>query len=147
MVRTMPVRSLATILAASLLLAGCARWEPRWSGPATFERACPLTRAPRVTDFAPAGVRGAYHFVIQGATDAQRAGFILRSARAGFRLMLMTVQMDSVDTMFGTGLAVLRDQHAVDKEFRAACRLGSGPIYLTHVRHNPAGQTGDVRLR
>ena len=148
MLRIMQIRSLPPLLAASLLLTGCARWEPqRGPGLATFDRACPLARAPRVDDFGAAGVRGAYHFVTQGATSDDRAGFIRRADETGFRLMLMTIQMNGVDTLFAAGPGVLHDQHAVDEEFRAACRLGLGPIYLTHARYNPAAENGPVRVR
>ena len=148
MLRIMQIRSLPPLLAASLLLTGCARWEPqRGPGLATFDRACPLARAPRVDDFGAAGVRGAYHFVTQGATSDDLGALARRAAAARFRLAPITVEMNGVDTMFGAGPGVLHDQHAIDAEFGAACRLGSGPIYLTHVRYNPAQENGPVRVR
>ena len=111
MMRTMQVRNLLIFLAGSLVLTGCARWQPQHGpGPTRFDRACPLARAPRVADFGPAGVRGAYHFVVQGATSDDLAGLTRRTAAAGFRLGLLTVEMNGVDTMFAAGPGVLRDQ-------------------------------------
>src|SRR5438105_668002 len=104
----MQVRRLATLLAGSLLLAGCARWQPqRGPGPATFDRACPLARAPLVTDFGPEGVRGAYHFVTQGASGDELGVLRRRAEAAGFRFAFMTIQMNGVDTVFGAGPGVL----------------------------------------
>ena len=60
----------------------------------------------------------------------------------------MTVQMNGVDTVFGTGPGVLHDQHAVDEEFRAACGLGLGPIYPRRMcRASRAAEDGPVRVR
>lgn len=144
----MPWRMFALLLAVGTGLAGCARWQPqRTPGPVAFDRACPLARAPRVTDFGPAGLRAAYHFVTQGATGDELGGLIRRTDAAGFRLALITVQINGADTVFAAGPGVLRDQRAVDEEFRTACRLGLGPIYLTHVRYNPAARDGPVRVR
>ncbi len=144
----MQVRNLALILAGSLILAGCVRWEPsRRPGRVTFDRACPLRLAPRVEAFGEQGVRAVYHFVVDRAADAALGTFLTAAGAAGFNVMPVTVEMDSTDTRFVHGPAVLRDQRAVDREFRAACALGGGRIYLTHVRHNPAGQAGDIRLR
>jgi hypothetical protein len=144
----MQVRNIAILLGASLSLAGCARWHPqRTPGLATFDRACPLARAPRVAEFGPAGVRGAYHFVIQGATSEDLEGLARRANAAGFRFALLTIEMNGVDTKFAGGPGRLHDQHGVDEEFRAACRLGRGPVYLTHVRYNPAEENGPVRVR
>ena len=41
------------------------------------------------------------------------------------------------------GMAGLRSQREVDAEFQAACRLGRGHVYLTHVRYDMVQQEGD----
>jgi hypothetical protein len=143
----MQARLLATILAGSATLTGCARWEPsRRPGPVTFERACPLRLAPRVEAFGGTGVRAVYHFAVGGAGDALSA-FLRAAGTAGFNVAPVMVEINGTDTLIVHGPAVLRDQRAVDREFRAACALGRGRIYLAHVRHNPAGQPGDIRVR
>jgi hypothetical protein len=144
----MQVRTLAPILAGSLILAGCARWEPSHRpGPVTFDRACPLRRAPRVEAFGETGVRAVYHFAVGGAASDVLGAFLSAAEATGFSVVPVMVEMNGTDTLIVRGSAVLRDQRAVDREFRAACGLGAGPVYLTHVRHNPAGQAGDVRVR
>ena len=144
----MPARTLATILAGSLILTGCARWEPSHRpGPVTFDRACPLRRAPAVETFGETGVRAVYHFAASGASEAERGAFIHATDGAGFNVVPVMVEMNGIDTLIVQGAAVLRDQRAVDREFGAACALRQRHIYLTHVRHNPAGQPGALRVR
>jgi len=106
-----------------------------------------LRRAPAVEAFGETGVRAVYHFVVGGAQGHALRDFLSVAQAGSFAIMPMTIQMDGVDTMFVHGRAALHDQNAVDREFRTACALGGGGIYLTHVRHNPAVATGDIRVR
>src|SRR5689334_10845879 len=116
MLPPMPVRSLAIILAGSLVLTGCARWEPSHRrGPVTFERACPLRRAPRVVAFGEAGVRGVYHFAVGGAPEAALGAFLRASQRGGFRVAPVMINLNGTDTLVVWGRAVLHDQRAVDR--------------------------------
>jgi len=145
----MRTRLLAMAILCATALCGCTpRWRPETSGPVSFTPACPQRRAPAVTEFGAAGVRAAYNFVTDRASDGD-LGILLRQSRAlGFGLAPMTVNLNGHDTMFATGPAVLHDQREVDAEFQAACRLGHGRIYLTHVRYNPADANGPgVRVR
>jgi hypothetical protein len=140
----MQIRSLAFLLVGSLVLTGCTRWEPQQgTGPVVFDRACPLRRAPQVATIGVAGVRGVYHFAVGGASDAERGAFLHAAEAGGFRVALVTININGTDTLFAWGRAVLHDQRSVDREFRAACGLGAGRIYLTHVRHNPPGRPGE----
>ena len=144
----MRTKSLAMIAAAAAAcLGGCARWQPQTSGQVVLTRACPLARAPSVAEFGRAGLSGIYHFVTQDASRDELGALIHNADAAGFRLMLLTVNLNGKDTVFAWGAAVLRSQRDVDAEFGIACRMGQGHIYLTHVRYNPAGQTGNVRAR
>ena len=144
----MPRRSLTLILASTLILAGCVRWEPSHRpGPVAFDRACPLRRAPRVEAFGEAGVRAVYHFAAGRASSEALGAFIHAADTTGFNVVPIMVEMNGTDTLIVQGLAVLRDQAAVDREFRASCRLGRERIYLSHVRHNPAVPAGPVRVR
>jgi hypothetical protein len=144
----MQLRSLVTILAACVILVGCARWEPsRRPGPVAFDRACPLRRAPRVESFGETGVRAVYHFAAGRPAEGALRAFIHAADTTGFNVVPIMVEMNGTDTLIVQGLATLRDQAAVDREFRAACGLGRGRIYLTHVRHNPAVPAGNVRVR
>jgi hypothetical protein len=136
--------------AAASLLGGCAtRWEPQaGEGPVTFEHACSGRVAPAVADFGRAGVRAAYHFVTQGASDVERGALSRRAALQGFGVAPITVNLNGLDTVFVTGPNILRTQSEVDAQFVAACGLGRGPIYLTHVRHNSADSDGEqVRVK
>jgi hypothetical protein len=135
------------IAAAAACLGGCARWQPQTSGHVVLTRACPLARAPNVADFGRAGLRGVYHFVTQDASSDELGALVRNTEAAGFNLMLLTVNLNGKDTVFARGPAVLRNQRDVDAEFGAACRMGQGHVYLTHVRYNPAGEAGDVRVR
>lgn len=141
-------RMLATSLAFAILLSGCAaRWQSE-KGPVSLTEACPQRRALRVEVFGDAGLHAVYNFVTQGASDTDLAAFLRRGRKKGFDLMLMTVNINGLDTTFATGPLVLRSQEQVDAEFEAACRLGVGPIYLTHVQYNPADENGpSVRVR
>jgi hypothetical protein len=144
----MQVRVLITILAGSLTLAGCARWQPSHRpGPVTFDRACPLRLAPRVEAFGATGVRSVYHFALGAAADPALGEFLSAAGAAGFNVVPVMVEMNGIDTLIVHGPAMLHDQRAVDREFRAACGLGRGRIFLAHVHHNPAGRAGDVRVR
>jgi hypothetical protein len=111
----------------------------------TFERACPLRRAPLVDAFGAAGLRGVYHFAVPDAPGAELDAFFRAAATGGFRVVPMMININGVDTLVVSGRAALHDQRAVDQEFRAACELGAGHIYLTHVRHDPPGQPGEAQ--
>lgn len=139
--------TLSIICAA--LLGGCTtRWHPEAHGPLTLVPACPNRRAPNVPDFGAAGVRAAYHFVTEGASGDDLGALIQHARAQGFGLAMMTVNINGRDTVLATGPAVLHDQREVDAEFNIACHLGRGPIYLTHVRYNPAdSDQRQVRVR
>jgi hypothetical protein len=144
----MQLRSLATILAGSAILACCARWEPTHRpGPVTFDHVCPLRRAPRVAAFGEAGVRAVYHFAVQDAPEAALNEFVRASQVRGFRVAPVMVNLNGTDTLVIWGRAVLHDQRAVDREFRDICRLSAGRVYLTQVRHNPPGRPEENRVR
>jgi hypothetical protein len=143
----MQARTLA-LLAGSLILAGCARWAPQHgAGRARLSHACPLQRAPLVAAFGDAGVRAVYHFAAGGASHDELGAFIHVADTSGFNVVPVMVEMNGTDTLIVQGLAVLHDQQAVDREFAAACRLRQQHIYLSHVRHDPAGRTGSLRVR
>jgi len=135
------------LTAAIAALSGCARWQPETGARPSFARACPHTRAPAVTDFGAAGLRGIYHFVTQDASNDELDALIQGTRTHGFTLMLMTVNLNGRDTVFAHGAVILRSQRQVDAEFTAACQLGAGRVYLTHVRYNSADETGPVRAR
>ena len=126
---------------------GCARWQPDMGARPSFAHACSLTRAPEVTDFGPAGLHAVYHFVTQDASNDDLGALIRGTEARGFALMLMTVNLNGRDTVFAHGAGVLRSQSEVDAEFEVACRIGTGRVYLTHVRYNPADEPGAVRAR
>jgi hypothetical protein len=139
---------LAVIAVAAACLGGCVfRWQPQATGRVVMTRACTWNRAPNVADFGPAGVRGAYSFATQNASDAELGALIRNTGAGGFSLALVIANLNGRDAMFAQGPAALRSQREVDREFRTACRLGQGRVYLTHVRYNPARQAGDVRVR
>ena len=140
-------RHLLIVVAGITALSGCARWQPDTGARPSFAHACPLTRAPEVTDFGPAGLRAIYHFVTQDASDDELGALIRGTSAAGFELMFMTVNLNGRDTVFANGAGVLHSQREVDTEFAVACRIGMGRVYLTHVRYNPAGEPGPVRAR
>jgi hypothetical protein len=148
----MPV---ATICARALILmlpvtalGGCARWEPESRGPVQLVRACPLQRAPAVGELGDKGLRGAYHFVIQDAADDDLTGFLAASEAEGFKVILLTLNINGKDTVFAMGPDVLMSQAHVDAEFDVACALGRGKVYLTHVRYDPPDPAaGPVRVR
>lgn len=140
----------ALVLLAAMSLAGCARWEAQSEpGPLEFTRACPLKRAPEVTEFGASGVSGAYHFVIQDADKEDLAAFLESARTAKFNVALMTIEIDGLDTLVAQGPGVLRTQSEVDREFDAGCGIGHGKVYLTHVRYDPYDpqNAGYVRVR
>jgi hypothetical protein len=146
----MHARLLTLPIVCATLLGGCAlRWHPQTGpGPATFGPACPGRRAPAVADFGAAGIRGAYHFVIDHASRGDLGALVRGAGAQGFGLAPLTVNINGHDTVFAIGPAVLHDQAEVDAEFQIACRLGRGRIYLTHVRYNPAdSHSPEVRVR
>lgn len=132
-------RLLTASVACAVLLTGCTtRWQPETHGPVKLTEACPLRRAPVVHDFGTAGLRGVYHFVTDNASDRDILRLIDQTEEQGFALILHTLTINGRDTVFAQGPGVLHNQSAVDSEFRSACRLGGGGIYLTHVRYNVA---------
>ncbi len=138
----------ASILALSLILAGCARWAPQHGpGRARLSHACPVQRAPLVTVFGDAGVRAVYHFAAGGASHDELGAFIHMADTGGFNVVPVMVEMNGTDTLIVQGMTVLRDQAAVDRDFENACALRQRHIYLSHVRHNPAEPTGSLRVR
>ena len=140
--------ALATLLVGSLILAGCARWAPQHGpGRARLSHACPLQRAPLVAAFGDAGVRAVYHFAAGGASHDELGAFIHAADGTGFNVVPVMVEMNGRDTLIVQGAAILHDQAAVDREFATACALRQRHIYLSHVRHNPAGPAGSLRVR
>jgi hypothetical protein len=138
----------ATAMFVMVALGGCAGWEPQTTGPIALTRACPLKRAPEVSDYGEAGVQGVYHFVIAGASKSDLAGFLGASQKEGYSVMLMTVNLNGKDTLFATGPRPLHSQLDVDQAFGVACGLGRGKVFLTHVRYNSvAAEPGFIRAR
>ncbi|BBC70932.1 conserved hypothetical protein [Altererythrobacter sp. B11] len=116
---------------------GCARWEPEASGPARLTRACPLKRAPAVTDYGEAGVYAMYHYVVQDASAEEIAAFKNERIAAGFAVAEIVINLNGKDTLFVRGATAMRRQAEVDREFAAACEAGSEDVYLTHVFYQP----------
>lgn len=137
------------MIATAVALTGCAtRWQPQTEGRVVLSEACSGRRAPAVEEFGASGLRGVYHFVTQDASSEELGTLIRGTETQGFRLAFMTVNINGLDTIFAHGPALLRSQGEVDAEFRAACGLGHGRVYLTHVRYNAAEGEGEyVRAR
>jgi hypothetical protein len=137
-----------TVIFALLSVAGCARWLPERKSPIKLTAACPLKRAPALTDYGSKGARGIYHFVVQDAQKANLVAFLSKAEAAGFHVILMTMNINGRDTLFAAGPARLSTQAQVDKEFNIACGLGRGKVFLTHVRYDSGDSTAEtVRVR
>lgn len=133
----------------ALTLAACAtRFTPEEGSPLRLTEACEGRIAPRVEQFGETGLRATYHFVTQDASDEDIRQLFARVHEEGFAYMPMTFNINGLDTLFVRGPQDLRTQEEADVEFEIACGLGIDPIYMTHVRYNPADQTdGPVRVR
>lgn len=116
---------------------GCTRWKPETSSPVKLTRACPLQRAPAVTDYGEAGVYAMYHYVVQGASGEELTAFTLERKSRGFAVAMMTMNINGKDTLFVRGAKAMRTQDQVDEEFDVSCGAGSEHVYLTHVFYQP----------
>lgn len=132
------------------MLSGCGAREKLadTAAPTLTTKACPPDKGPVVTAFGAAGVRGAYHYVTERGGKGDMKALLRGMEKNGFNLFPMTVDINGKATLFAFGPAVLRTQGEVDAEFRLACGLASGGIYLNNIRYNPADdESGSVRVR
>lgn len=93
-------------------------------------------RAPIPADFGRHGVQVQYSFVTQDAGRDELGEFLVRASEDGFSFMPVTINLNGVDTIIVPGRAALTDARQVEREFRAACAMRTGRIYLGYVRHN-----------
>lgn len=117
--------------------AGCVRWTPETNSPVKLTRACPLERAPIVTEYGAAGVYAMYHYVVQGASLKEIKAFEADRISHGFAVATTVINLNGKDTLFVRGAKAMRSQTQIDEEFNAACGAGSEHVYLTHVFHQP----------
>lgn len=147
-IQTTGLLATAALITVGTLGACVPRWEAPTVGPVQFTEACPDRRAPLIEDFGSTGLRAVYNFVVQDASQDDLGLLFRQSREQGFGLAPVTININGHDTLFATGAAALHRQSEVDAEFRSACRMGGGKVYLTHVRYNPEGdQNEQVRVR
>lgn len=139
----MDKRSTILFVIAATALSGCAakRWEPQTTGPLSFDKACPGTRAPVVADFGPSGVHAVYNFAISGADRQQIVELVERTEQAGLKAELASLMLvvNGANVLFTQSRAPLRDQAAVDAEYAKICTIRVPNTHLTHVRYNRVG--------